>query len=411
MLTRPARHAGARFCRDLRGARRLAGLRLARQRWARVDRRHPVRAAADRQLAGQRPTWAAFRPTCRRSPPGRRSASPPGRSRRAGRCTSSSSGHEARQPDAGSADDPLGVRAATRWVVDRARYVALVPAGIEAVAERLAAGRHPTRAGLADAAALVAGRRPGSDQPLRPAPRRAQLLVLGHAALARGVRRAPCSTATGRWRRPFAARSSAASRSPTRPTWRRHGAAPPSCCAASTTSPSHCLPSARRRCARSGAGCSTRARELLGLPGCGAIGRRRRSCSAWQLASRRFATSRRTTDSRCPSTSGPSCWCPISMARSADSAGARPETLTMFADYKVPQVLQQLGVLAYSTELEAALRSGELSPTATRARSRFGRRACRPSSSLRRCWPSAAAPWPPYEIDWRLWSLGQELRR
>jgi hypothetical protein len=38
------------------------------------------------------------------------------------------------------------------------------------------------------------------------------------------------------------------------------------------------------------------------------------------------------------------------------------ETLTMFADYKVPQVLHHLGVLAYTPELEASLLAHEVLP-------------------------------------------------
>jgi hypothetical protein len=84
-------------------------------------------------------------------------------------------------------------------------------------------------------------------------------------------------------------------------------------------------------------------------------------------------------------------------------------SLTMFADYKVPQVLRELGVLAYSNELEAVLRSGELiaygDPREVEIRAASVQAVEKLGAALAR----RDRVVPSYQIDWRLWTLGQEL--
>jgi hypothetical protein len=84
-------------------------------------------------------------------------------------------------------------------------------------------------------------------------------------------------------------------------------------------------------------------------------------------------------------------------------------SLTMFADYKVPQVLRELGVLAYSDELESTLRSRELiaygDPREVEIRAASVQAVERLAALLARRGPAL----PAYEIDWRLWTLGQGL--
>jgi Potential Queuosine, Q, salvage protein family len=80
------------------------------------------------------------------------------------------------------------------------------------------------------------------------------------------------------------------------------------------------------------------------------------------------------------------------------------DQLTMFADYKVPQVLQALGALAYSEELVAALRARAVFPYGDRREVEI--RAASVQAVDRIC---QRAHVPPYQVDWALWSLGQTM--
>ncbi len=85
------------------------------------------------------------------------------------------------------------------------------------------------------------------------------------------------------------------------------------------------------------------------------------------------------------------------------------DALTMFADYKVPQVLRQLGVLAYSDELEAALRSGELIACCDAREVEIRAASVQAVEQLAALLAGRGRVVASYEIDWRLWTLGQEL--
>jgi hypothetical protein len=84
------------------------------------------------------------------------------------------------------------------------------------------------------------------------------------------------------------------------------------------------------------------------------------------------------------------------------------DALTMFADYKVPQVLRQLGVLAYSEELESTLRRGALIPYGDPREVEIRAASVQAVEELARLLPTRGSAVPVYEIDWRLWTLGQE---
>ena len=85
------------------------------------------------------------------------------------------------------------------------------------------------------------------------------------------------------------------------------------------------------------------------------------------------------------------------------------DKLTAFADYKVPQVLHHLGVLVYDVELTHLLRQCIEIPAGTpleveiRAATIWGVEAI--SEALAR----RDRPLAPYQIDWALWQLGQDL--
>jgi Potential Queuosine, Q, salvage protein family len=80
------------------------------------------------------------------------------------------------------------------------------------------------------------------------------------------------------------------------------------------------------------------------------------------------------------------------------------DQLTMFADYKVPQVLQALGALAYSDELVAALRAHEVFPYGDRREVEIRAASVQAVEQI-----SARVQVPPYQVDWALWSVGQSI--
>jgi Potential Queuosine, Q, salvage protein family len=84
--------------------------------------------------------------------------------------------------------------------------------------------------------------------------------------------------------------------------------------------------------------------------------------------------------------------------------------LTAFADYKVPQVLEKLGILCYSPELEAQLRDGVVLPhhapeeVEIRALTIWGVEQLR--QAMARHGREAAA----IEVDWLLWEMGLTIQ-
>ncbi|HEU0164194.1 MAG TPA: queuosine salvage family protein [Thermomicrobiales bacterium] len=85
-------------------------------------------------------------------------------------------------------------------------------------------------------------------------------------------------------------------------------------------------------------------------------------------------------------------------------------SLTAFADYKVPQVLQRLGILVYEPELLARIRRRDLIPAgsddeiAIRAATIQACEAIRLALQERSSIPFMAS-----EVDWLLWNAGQSL--
>jgi Potential Queuosine, Q, salvage protein family len=82
-------------------------------------------------------------------------------------------------------------------------------------------------------------------------------------------------------------------------------------------------------------------------------------------------------------------------------------TLTMFADYKVPQVLHDLGVLAYSPALEAALRARELLPYGDRREVEIRAASVQAVELIVDVLEGRGRHVPAFEVDERLWALGQ----
>jgi hypothetical protein len=84
--------------------------------------------------------------------------------------------------------------------------------------------------------------------------------------------------------------------------------------------------------------------------------------------------------------------------------------LTAFADYKVPQVLHQLGVLRYHPDLESKLRRMELIPVNFPQEVEIRAGTIVAVDRIAQETSRAGTVLPDYAIDWHLWALGQHER-
>jgi len=85
------------------------------------------------------------------------------------------------------------------------------------------------------------------------------------------------------------------------------------------------------------------------------------------------------------------------------------ETLTAFADYKVPQVLRQFGILRYTPELEQQIVNHRLIAPDTPEEIEIRSATVWAVEYLRRALEERGVSLASYEIDARLWHLGQSL--
>ncbi|MBI2756690.1 MAG: hypothetical protein HYX52_08270 [Chloroflexi bacterium] len=83
------------------------------------------------------------------------------------------------------------------------------------------------------------------------------------------------------------------------------------------------------------------------------------------------------------------------------------ESLTMFADYKVPQVLHGLGVLRYTEDLEAVLRSETLLETNDAREVEIRALSVHAVEKICAALRGLGSPLAPFQADWALWTLGQ----
>jgi hypothetical protein len=85
-------------------------------------------------------------------------------------------------------------------------------------------------------------------------------------------------------------------------------------------------------------------------------------------------------------------------------------TLTAFADYKVPQVLQRLGILVYESRLLAKIRRHELIPAGSREEIAIRAATIQACEAIRLALRERSSiPFTASEIDWLLWNAGQSL--
>ena len=85
------------------------------------------------------------------------------------------------------------------------------------------------------------------------------------------------------------------------------------------------------------------------------------------------------------------------------------DTLTAFADYKVPQVLRQFGVLSYEPDLVGKIARCELIPPDSDEELEIRASTVWAVELLRQELSRRGRPTPSYAIDWALWQAGQSL--
>lgn len=85
------------------------------------------------------------------------------------------------------------------------------------------------------------------------------------------------------------------------------------------------------------------------------------------------------------------------------------DTLTAFADYKVPQVLRRFGILEYSDSLQESIRNYELIPAGDEREVEIRAATIWAVELLRQELANSGVNLAAYEIDWRIWQIGQML--
>ena len=103
----------------------------------------------------------------------------------------------------------------------------------------------------------------------------------------------------------------------------------------------------------------------------------------------------------------------------ADLTGALPRTdlgtfhdldlLTAFADYKVPQVMRQLGILVYEADLAIRIERRKLIPAGSLHEIKIRAATIQGCELIRQALHRSGAELTASEIDWLLWTAGQSL--
>ena len=85
------------------------------------------------------------------------------------------------------------------------------------------------------------------------------------------------------------------------------------------------------------------------------------------------------------------------------------DKLTTFADYKVPQVLREVGVLKYAEPLEHRIDSLQRIPAGSREEVEIRANTIWAVEGLKAALKEQAIDLPSFQIDWCLWDIGQRL--
>jgi hypothetical protein len=86
------------------------------------------------------------------------------------------------------------------------------------------------------------------------------------------------------------------------------------------------------------------------------------------------------------------------------------DQLTAFADYKVPQVLRQLGILAYAPDLSDRIHRRDLIAAGSRAEVEIRAATIWACEWIRQALSTAGTSYTASDVDWALWNQGQILR-
>ena len=84
--------------------------------------------------------------------------------------------------------------------------------------------------------------------------------------------------------------------------------------------------------------------------------------------------------------------------------------LTMFADYRVPQILRSMGVLEYSTELSASIDTLEEIPWGGEKEVELRAQTIVAVDLLQQCLKSKGLDLLVLECDWLLWQMGEDSK-
>lgn len=84
--------------------------------------------------------------------------------------------------------------------------------------------------------------------------------------------------------------------------------------------------------------------------------------------------------------------------------------MTAFADYKVPQVLRQLGILRYGDKLAATIRARDLIEAGSREEIEIRAATIWACELIRQHLGNLNTWFTASDVDWLLWNLGQSLR-
>lgn len=85
------------------------------------------------------------------------------------------------------------------------------------------------------------------------------------------------------------------------------------------------------------------------------------------------------------------------------------DQLTAFADYKVPQVLRELGILRYRDDLADVIRNRALIPAGSQAEIEIRTATIWGCELLRQALAAGGRSFTAAEVDWLLWNQGQQL--
>lgn len=93
-----------------------------------------------------------------------------------------------------------------------------------------------------------------------------------------------------------------------------------------------------------------------------------------------------------------------------DAAFTDLNYLTLFADYRLPQLMQYLGILEYSPHLEKKIKKQQLIPAGSREEIEIRSATIQAGEFLRHAFTKHGKKLYPHELDWLLWKKAKSIR-